>query len=58
MIRMRDSGRKEVEGKCGGGLGGVRGADGEHGVEDGVHWLGSGAPQDWERIGSGQGMGS
>lgn len=35
MIRMRDSGRKEVEGKCGGGDWGVRGADGEHGVEDG-----------------------
>lgn len=39
--------------------GGVRGADGERGVEkDGEHWLESGRARDWERIGSGQGMGS
>lgn len=42
----------------GGGLGGSEVPMENMGVEDGVHWLGSGAPQDWERIGSGQGMGS
>lgn len=58
MIRVRDSGRRWRR-KAGEDWG-VRGADGERGVEmDGEHWLGSGAPQDWGGgIGSGQGMGS